>query len=230
MTMGCEPRRNGGSGAIAIRSLLNKVLPWRIKTALIDIRDPIVALVHYRKPRIPPPHAIKARAVISHGRTHNIRVMVETGTCLGEMARKCSRHFVHIWTIELSETLAAEATKRLWSHPNVHVLCGESSELLPQLLADIREPVIFWLDAHYSGGVTAKGASECPLERELQIISEHARQDHILLIDDVRLMGSGDYPSLERVCELVRQINPRYRIQARDDILTCEPPHNPPIT
>ena len=105
-------------------------------------------------------------------------------------------------------------------------MCGESSGLLPQILAAIGEPVVFWLDAHYSGGVTAKGATECPLERELQIIADHAWHNHIILIDDVRLMGSGDYPSLERVCELVGRINPRYRIEVRDDMLRCEPPEN----
>ena len=86
--------------------------------------------------------------------------------------------------------------------------------------------MVFWLDAHYSGGVTAKGSTECPLEHELQIIAEHACTGHIILIDDVRLMGSGDYPSLARVCELACRINPRYRIEVRDDILRCEPPGN----
>ena len=210
----------------AIRQLVSKVLPRSVKNTIVDIRDPIVAFAYHRKPQIPVPHAIKARAVINQARGHNVRVLVETGTCLGEMARKCSKHLKQIWTIELSETLAVEAARRLARRRNVRVLCGENSGLLPQILAGIREPVVFWLDAHYSGGVTAKGATECPLERELQIIAEHACQDHIILIDDVRLMGSGDYPSLDRVCELARRINPTYRIDVRDDILRCEPPEN----
>ena len=208
----------------SLRQFVSKVLPRSVQNTIVDLRDPIVAFAYHRKPQIPPPHAIKARAVINQARGHNVRVLVETGTYLGEMARKCSRHFEQILTIELSEKLAAEAARRLERRRNVRVLCGESSRLLPQILAVIREPVVFWLDAHYSGGATAKGATECPLERELHIIAEHARQDHIILIDDVRLMGSGEYPSLERVCELARRINPRYQIEIRDDILRCEPP------
>ena len=146
-----------------------------------------------------------------------------------DLARKCSRHFKQIWTIELSAKLAADAARRLERHRNVRVLCGESSDLLPQILADIREPVVFWLDAHYSGGVTAKGDTECPLERELRIIAEHTCHEHVILIDDVRLMGTGDYPSLERVCELARRINPRYRTEVRDDILRCELPEGSPL-
>jgi hypothetical protein len=207
----------------AIRQMVSKLLPRSVKNIIVDIRDPIVAFAYHIKPQVPPPHAIKARAVINQARGHNVRVLVETGTCLGEMARKCSKYFKQIWTIELSETLAAEAAKRLGKRRNVRVLRGESSGLLPQILTAIREPVVFWLDAHYSGGVTAKGATECPLVRELQIIAEHACHDHIILIDDVRLMGSGDYPSLKTVCELARRINPRYRIEVRDDILRCEP-------
>jgi hypothetical protein len=209
-----------------IRTLISKVLPWSVKNAIVDIRDPVAAFAYDRKPQISPPHVIKARTVINLARSHNVRILIETGTFLGEMARNCSKHFKHIWTIELSETLAADATRRLARHRNVSVLCGDSSGLLPQLLVAIGEPAVFWLDAHYSGGVTAKGVTECPLERELQIIADHTFKDHIILIDDVRLMGSGDYPSLEKVHELVRRINPRYRIEARDDILRCEPPEN----
>jgi predicted Ser/Thr protein kinase/SAM-dependent methyltransferase len=211
---------------ISIRQLVSNVIPQGVKNAIVDIRDPIEAFAHGRNPRIPPPHAVKVRAVINQARGHNVRVLVETGTCLGEMARKCSKHFRQIWTIELSETLAAEAARRLARLRNVHVLCGGSSRLLPQILGGIHEPVVFWLDAHYSGGVTAKGATECPLEDELKIIAEQTSRDHIILIDDVRMMGSGDFPSLERVCELASRINPRYRIEVRDDIVVCEPPEN----
>jgi len=206
----------------SLRQFVSKALPQSVKNAIVDIRDPIEAYAYHRNPQIPyPPHAIKARNVINQARRHNVRVLVETGTCVGEMARKCSKHFERIWTIELSETLAAEAARRLATRRNVSVLCGESGGLLPQILEAIRVPAVFWLDAHYSGGATAKGVTECPLELELQIIAEHARHDHIILIDDVRLMGSGDYPSFDRICELARRINPQYRIEVRDDILNC---------
>jgi hypothetical protein len=58
------------------------------------------------------------------------------------------------------------------------------------------------------------------------MIADHRCPGDVILIDDVRMMGSGDYPSLERICELARGINPRYRIEVRDDILRCEPREN----
>jgi hypothetical protein len=84
------------------------------------------------------------------------------------------------------------------------------------------------LDAHYSGGITAKGPTECPLEGELRVIALGSRADHVILIDDARLMGQGDFPSLEEIVALARSINPDYRIEVRDDIVRCEPPRNPP--
>jgi len=143
------------------------------------------------------------------------------------MVRKCRRHFERIYTIELSERLAAEAAKRLAMYRHVRVLWGNSGELLPQVLAQLNEPAVFWLDAHYSGGITAKGPTECPLEGELRGIALGGRADHVILIDDARLMGQGDFPSLEEIIALARSINPDYRIEVRDDIVRCEPPPDP---
>ena len=69
-----------------IRQLISNVLPRKVRNTVVDIRDPIKAFAYHRKPRIPPPHAIKAMAVINQARRHNVRVLVETGTYLGEMA------------------------------------------------------------------------------------------------------------------------------------------------
>jgi hypothetical protein len=207
----------------AIRRWVAPAIPRGTKNAITAICDQLEAFGYRWERQTPPPHGIKARTVIDRGRRHNLSVLVETGTCVGEMARKCSGHFKEIWTIELSESLAKEAGKRLRKYRNVHVLQGESCEQLPKVLRGINGPAVFWLDAHYSGGVTAKGLKECPLESELQIIAEHECHDHILLIDDVRLMGAGDYPSLERISELAHRINPHYKVEVRDDILRCEP-------
>jgi len=204
-----------------------RMLPRPVRNVLIDLRDPIAASLYSRKPSLPPPHAIKVRAVLNSARRHNIHVLVETGTCLGEMVRKCRRRFQRIYTIELSEQLAAEAAKRLANYSHVEVLQGDSADLLPQVVAQLNEPAVFWLDAHYSGGMTAKGVTECPLERELRAIALGGRRHHVILIDDARLMGQGDFPSLEKITELARSINPDYRIEVRDDIIRCEPPSNP---
>jgi len=112
------------------------------------------------------------------------------------MVRKCRRRFKRIYTIELSEQLAAEAARRLASYSHVQVLQGDSGHVLPEVVGQLNEPAVFWLDAHYSGGMTARGPTECPLEREVRAIALGGRADHVILIDDARLMGQGDFASL----------------------------------
>ena len=55
--------------------------------------------------------------------------------------------------------------------PHVTIFQGDSATVLPKLLATIQEPCLFWLDGHYSGGITALGKSITPILDELQTIS-----------------------------------------------------------
>ena len=65
---------------------------------------------------------------------------------------------------------------------------GNSPDVLRSLAATIDEPVLFYLDAHWSGGVTAHGEVEVPLLEELEIIRKRPHGDFII-IDDARLIG-----------------------------------------
>jgi hypothetical protein len=55
----------------------------------------------------PPPHVIKQRAIKSYARRFGLSVFVETGTYLGDMVEAVRPHFKKIYSIELSEELAA---------------------------------------------------------------------------------------------------------------------------
>ena len=125
------------------------------------------------------------------------RIFVETGTYRGDNVKLLLRtgnwRFIH--TIELSEAWYQRAAKRFERYPNVVCHHGDSANVLETLLPTINEPIIIYLDAHYSGGSTAFGNDEVPLLRELQIIARRQCQD-IVIIDDLRLFGktgiSGD--------------------------------------
>ena len=58
-------------------------------------------------------------------------------------------------------------------------------KLLPQ------EPVLFYLDAHFSGGDTGGVDIDngCPVLRELKTISKRNVKGDVIFIDDMRLMG-----------------------------------------
>jgi predicted O-methyltransferase YrrM len=213
---------------LGARELVKAVLPepvveW-LRQTTADRRDRHDLKRYARHPVTPPPHAVKVQTVIELARRHGIQVLIETGTFEGEMARKCRNAFRVIHTIELSPRYARRAQRRLARWSNIHVVQGDSAQRLPQLLLGLSEPAVFWLDGHYSGGETARGASDTPLLDELEAIQRHERPDHVILIDDARHLGQGAYPSLSTLTQALQAINPLYDIRVTDDMVQAEPP------
>ena len=57
--------------------------------------------------------------------------------------------------------------------------------MLPAVIAQIKTPALFWLDAHYSGGTTADSGQD-PIVEELKSIFQSRNCRHVVLIDDAR--------------------------------------------
>jgi hypothetical protein len=149
---------------------------------------------------------------------------VETGTYLGDMSSYASCLFSRVHTIELSVELAKRAADRLAGVPNVTVHQGDSGRVLRDLLPIIDTPCVFWLDGHFSGGITARGETDTPILAELEAIAHHAVRPHAIFIDDARVFGTDDmYPTLEEVFRYLRQIDPAFRIGVSSDIIWASP-------
>src|SRR5690606_18181920 len=99
---------------------------------------------------VPPPHALKQQVVLDYGRRYGLRVMVETGTYLGDMVEAARSEFRRIYSVELDGELYRRAVERFRGRGNVVVLRGDSVAVLPKLLQRLNEPALFWLDGHYS--------------------------------------------------------------------------------
>lgn len=183
------------------KELLGDSVSERLRRIRAKYKDSWDLLSYSLRPTIPAPHAVKFRTIKYYRNLHNIAILIETGTFEGEMVRKCRGLFREIWTIELDEQLAKKAEKRLSRFKNIHVVQGNSPSKLPEILSLIEEPALFWLDAHYSGGITAKGATETPILDELRAVGTHRIKNHVILIDDMRCFGQGDYPELNEVKE-----------------------------
>jgi hypothetical protein len=100
-------------------------------------------------------------------------------------------------------------------------VCGDSAVLLPRVLTGLTGPALFWLDGHYSGPGTARGAKDTPLEAELAAITSHPLAGHVVLIDDARELGQGDYPAVSEIERWVRARWPRATVEVREDIVRC---------
>ena len=112
---------------------------------------------------IPAPDVVKQRTVKEYAKIFSVETFIETGTYLGDMVDAVRDTFKKIYSIELDATLCDQAKKKFSKHHNISIFHGDSSKVLPVILADISEPCLFWLDGHYSGGITAKGDSTHPL-------------------------------------------------------------------
>jgi hypothetical protein len=167
----------------------------------------------------PPPHAIKRQTIEAYRQQYQLKVLVETGTYMGDMVAACKDKFDTVYSIELSEKLYRKAVKRFANDKNVHIVCGDSATKLSEILSTLSQPCLFWLDGHYSGGVTAKGNVECPVIDELHAIYQH-RNDHLILIDDARLFnGTHDYPTIEQIEKIIAVYNILYNIRIENDII-----------
>ncbi|MGC9123827.1 MAG: hypothetical protein ACP5IB_07170 [Thermoplasmata archaeon] len=98
-----------------------------------------------------------------------LNCFVETGTYMGETAKKMANVFSKVYTIEKSEVFFQKASKNLSNFPNVNLICGDSREVLKEIF-EKEDDILFWLDAHWSGGETYGENDECPLIDELNII------------------------------------------------------------
>jgi hypothetical protein len=175
---------------------------------------------------IPPPHAFKQATIAGYGRAFRLAALVETGTYLGDTVEAQRKRFRKVVSIELSPDLYRAALARFANRQNVTLLEGDSADLMESVVAQLERPALFWLDGHYSAGITAHGSLDTPVQRELEIILASA-DNHVILVDDARCFGSGDYPTLDAVQALVGRLRPGWTCHVEDDIIRIHAPSRP---
>ena len=152
-------------------------------------------------------------------------VFVETGTYLGdtvEMARVAG--FSQIFTIEIDDTLAGRAHNRFFEYDHITCFRGDSGQHLEKILKRFTGPAVFWLDGHWSQGITGKGEIEVPLMQELEAIKKSGCNTHTIMIDDIRLLGDKEEVvdwgglSMDAVEEKLLEINPNYQFTLEDGV------------
>ena len=172
---------------------------------------------------VPSPHVQKRRQLKHFAEKYQLSTLVETGTYFGSMVEAMKRQFSRVYSIEFSEELYQKAKQRFADDANVTLLQGDSAVRLKEIVADLSVPALFWLDAHYSGGVTARADLDTPIVEEIRTILSSAH-DHVLVIDDARCFtGADDYPTVEHVCAQIRALKPTYTAYVKHDAIIAEP-------
>jgi hypothetical protein len=207
-----------------LRTLLRPSWRWHLSRR---------ALRHWEQQSrpIPPPPAFKQAVVREMARRYKTRQMVETGTYQGEMVAACRKAFERIVTVELDGPLFRRAQQLFAGDSRVTVLHGDSAHLLPEILADVTAPCLFWLDGHYSGEGTSKADTlddgtelHTPIREELRLILGHPIKNHVILIDDARaFLGAYSCPTLDELREMVARHGQNYEMSVKYDAIRLLP-------
>lgn len=167
---------------------------------------------------VPPPQAYKIATIKEYAKKYKTEILIETGTYLGETTQSCVNDFKQLISIELDQQLFENATAKFAGNNKVTILQGDSGTLLKEVISTISKPCLFWLDGHYSEGVTAKGTLNTPIIDELNAIFNHAVKNHVIIIDDARcFIGQDDYPSIDELKNMVYKANPAYQFIVEND-------------
>jgi hypothetical protein len=173
---------------------------------------------------VPPPAAVKHEVLREYARRYGLRILVETGTYRGDTLYAVWTEFERVYSIELGEALHRDAVARFADVPSIELLRGDSGVELGRLMPRIDRPALFWLDGHYSAGVTARGPKDTPVYEELTCILERPDPGHVIIIDDARCFGTEPgYPTVEALVAFIRARRPEAGVMVRDDSIRVTP-------
>ena len=179
-------------------------------------------------------------------KTHNCTVYLETGLYDPNVDISCKKAlqctFNKIYSIEIRNDwveLGNIVFRNEIETGRLTIINGDSSDLANYIRSDVfNQKTLFFLDAHVDNVNIHKYKNKCPVFDELKAISELSRKDHVICIDDVRILKTnypwgentyGDIRFLDTIISEIKKINPRYEItyldgHVKDDVLIAYVP------
>jgi hypothetical protein len=130
--------------------------------------------------------------------------------------------FDEIHSVEYDSRLAERAQKKFARRPHIHIVHGDSQQVVPEILRSLRQPALFWLDAGYYGWAGLQGDKR-RLTSELEAILHHPIP-HVILMDDARgLNGQNGAPTVAELKQRIEAEFPGRRVEVKHDILRITP-------
>ena len=198
-----------------MKSIIKKLLPKKLRKFLVELLQ--MQQWRARGYLENAPQLVKQNLFVKYGVPQ--AQWVETGTFLGENTDFLSNSYSFVHSIEPEKELYKNAMKKFLNQ-NVELFNGVSEDVMPSLLLRLKGDINFWLDGHYSAGVTFKGNKDCPVEEELIAIKNNLLNftKVSILIDDVRLFlptntTYSDYPSIDFLVDWARVNNFNWRVE-----------------
>ena len=167
-------------------------------------------------------HLDKIDKILAARELLGIHFFLETGTYLGVTTNYIKNFFTKVYSIELSVDLANEAADHFKNNQKVKIIQGDSGLLIEDIIKNNNEKKLFWLDAHYSSGLTAKSVNfgDTPISKEVELILKHWVTNSVILIDDARhFVGTDNYPHLKDLENFVHSKNLNLKFFVDKDII-----------
>jgi hypothetical protein len=145
----------------------------------------------------PAPNIVKWKVLERWG---GRKTWIETGTYLGETTKHLGTISEKLISIEPEKKLFENALSKFKNYKNVTLINGTSEGELGLAISSLNEKEIqdisFWLDGHYSAGITFLGAEETPVNSELKTIADNLNRINniTIFVDDCRQFAKSDEP------------------------------------
>ena len=148
-------------------------------------------------------------------------IVVETGTCHGRTVEFVLNNGAKaVRSVEGSRERYEACVQKFSGDHRVKLWNGFSSDLLWEMIRDVDEEMVFFLDAHPSGP-ESYGHDEIMsgkkrfrqsdiLKEEIDVISRHPIKSHTIILDDQHNSEHG-LRAIEDFKQRLLQINPEYR-------------------
>lgn len=158
-----------------------------------------------------------------------INNFIETGTYKGDSSFWAANFIKNVYTIEIDPEISRLTSERQDCPENIKFLIGDSREILPEVVRELKGNSFFWLDGHWCTGAGGKD-DECPVLDEIRAIGKLI--DPVIFIDDARCFlgplpfphNAADWPAIDEIFELLKQTFPDNQTTIQDDVIMCVPP------
>jgi hypothetical protein len=107
---------------------------------------------------------------------YKIKTFIETGTNTANTTTVAASMFENVHTIELNDEFYINCKDKLSKFSNVTIHNGSSEQILNKILPNIKDKIMFFLDAHWN--------TYCPILDELEAIYQNNKSDSVIVIHD----------------------------------------------
>lgn len=166
----------------------------------------------------------------------NISTYIETGFFKGASTKKAlETGFEKIHSCDINETFLEDGKilfQKEIEEGKIFLHFGRSTEILQNILNNLDEKAVFFLDAHDLNYENTKKdmwneLDGCPIMSELELIKKHKINNHTIIVDDLRMFSAQCVPgtwaygknvSFDNIIDKLREINENYIIQLETGI------------